>query len=266
MACNLVSSFSAAKRSTAGELVLKGQHLNEKVDELSFLHNATDRLRLSIELEDVLTSVARDVTQGIGYERVLVALVNEDANTLDEKVSLGFDGKERELLSEGLEDGGIFSDAVHGRKAQYVANAALDSRVPAGLVESLNLNEFAIIPMAGKDRCVGVLIIDNRKSQKPMRKDKLDIVSTFASTAAKAGSISLAIAVKGEYGVRGCLIPSRTAEDLMRARKPDSGALAGHPRSSVSSCVSARTMATRFCWTTERATSTVARLTVSPMS
>lgn len=181
----LQSSYKRLEQA-AGELSLKSQHLNEKVDELSFLRDATDRLRLGIELDDILASVARDITDGLGYERVLVGLVNEDKGTIEEKVSLGFVGKERELLSEPLEPGGIFSAAVSGRQAQYVAQAALDRRVPARLVEYMNLKEFAVIPMVGKDRTVGALIIDNRRSQKPIRKDKLDIISTFASTAAMA--------------------------------------------------------------------------------
>jgi len=176
----------AKLESTAGELELKSRHLNEKVGELSFLHDATDRLRVSVDLDDILASVCRDITEGLGYERVLAALVSEELKALEEKVSLNFDGKERELLAEPLETNGVFSAAVMEHTVQYVAQASLDPKVPARLVELLDLKEFAVIPMVGKDRCVGVLLIDNRKSLKPMRKDKLDIVSTFASTAAMA--------------------------------------------------------------------------------
>jgi len=172
--------------STAMELEQKSRHLKEKVGELSFLHDATDRLRLSIELEDILTSVARDVTEGQGYDRVMVALVNEQAGTVEEKASIGFEGRERELFSEPSESHNILSAAVSERKVQYVAQAALDSRVSRSFADSLQLNEFAVIPMSGKDRCVGAILVDNRKSSRPMRKDKLDILATFASTAAMA--------------------------------------------------------------------------------
>ena len=172
--------------ATAGELEMKSVNLREKVSELSFLHDATDRLRLSIELDDILASVARDITEGLGYDRVLVALVNDRQKTIEEKVSVGFDGKERELLSEPLDSHNVIFSAVMERKVQYVAQASLDSRVPRKLAEGLGLREFSIIPMVGKDRCVGVLLVDNRKSSKPMRKDKMDILATFASTAAMA--------------------------------------------------------------------------------
>ncbi len=181
----LQSSYGQLE-ATAGELGMKSANLKEKVGELSFLHDATDRLRLSIDLDDILASAARDITEGPGYDRVLVALVNERAKTIEEKVSIGFDGRERELLSEPLDSHSVLSAAVYERKVQYVAQASLDSRVPARLADSLGLREFAIIPMVGKDRCVGALLIDNRKSSKPMRKDKLDILTTFAATAAMA--------------------------------------------------------------------------------
>ena len=172
--------------TTAGELELKSQHLNEKVGELSFLHDATDRLRQSIELDDILSSAAKDITEEVGYDRVLLALVNEQTRTLEEKISIGMGGRERELLSEPLDSKGIFAAAVRERSVQYVAQASLDSRIHAKTAEQLNLNEFAIIPMVGKDRCVGVILVDNRRTMKPMRKDKLDILATFASTAAMA--------------------------------------------------------------------------------
>ena len=128
--------------------------MKEKVGELSFLHDATDRLRLSIELEDIIASVTRDIVTGQGYDRALVMLVNEQARTIEEKASLGFEGMERELLSEPLEPHNIFGDAVTERKVQYVAQAALDSRVSRKLTDTLGLKEFAVIPMSGKDRCV----------------------------------------------------------------------------------------------------------------
>lgn len=172
--------------NTAGELELKSQHLNEKVGELSFLHDATDRLRQSMDLDDILSSAAKDITEEVGYDRVLLALVNEQTRTLEEKISIGMGGKERELLSEPLDNKGIFAAAVKERSVQYVAQASLDSRISAKTTEQLSLNEFAIIPMVGKDRCVGVILVDNRRTMKPMRRDKLDILATFASTAAMA--------------------------------------------------------------------------------
>ncbi|MBI5694159.1 MAG: response regulator [Nitrospirae bacterium] len=176
----------AQLEEAAAELELKGSHLNEKVAELSFLHDATDRLRLSIELDDILSSVVRDTTVGLGYERVLLALVDDSSKTLTERLAIGFDGKDRPPFSEPLDGSSVFAAAVSERGVQYVAQASLDSRVPKHVEESLNLKEFAVIPMVGKDRCVGALIADNRRTSMPIRKDKLDIMNTFASTAAMA--------------------------------------------------------------------------------
>jgi len=181
----LESSYSQLE-ATAQELEHKSKNLKEKVGDLTFFHEATDRLRLSIELEDIIASVTRDIVTGQGYDRALVMLVNEQTRTVEEKSSLGFEGVERELLSEPLEPHNIFGDAVAERKVQYVAQAALDSRVSRQLTSSLGLKEFAVIPMSGKDRCVGAILVDNRKTARPMRKDKLDILATFASTGAMA--------------------------------------------------------------------------------
>ncbi len=171
---------------TAMELEQKSQNLKEKVGELSFLHLATDRLRESIELTEILSSVARDVTEGQGYDRVIVLLVDEDDGRIEEKASLGFGDLPRQPVSMPLDVNNIFSVTVAEKTIQYVAQASLDSRVPEELITALDLREFAIIPMVGKDRCVGSVLVDNRKSQRPMRKDKLDILATFASTAAMA--------------------------------------------------------------------------------
>ena len=174
----------ARLETTAGELELKSQNLNEKVGELSFLHDATDRLRLSIELDEVLHSIARDVTEGLGYERVLVGLVDDDGKAIEERISFGMGGAARELLMEPLDTENIFAAAIKERAIQYVPQASMDMKVPPTLVEQLDLGEFAVIPMTGKDRCVGALLVDNRRSMRPMRRDKLDILATFASTAA----------------------------------------------------------------------------------
>jgi len=170
---------------TAGELEMKSLSLKEKVNELSFLHDATDRVRASIELEDILSSVARDVTEGLGYDRVVVALVDERTKTIEEKTRLGFD-PDGQKLSVSLEDKSVFAKTVSDGKTQYIAQASLDSRVPIALVEAFDLNEFALIPMVGKDKCVGLMLVDNRRSYRTMRRDKLDILAIFASTAAMA--------------------------------------------------------------------------------
>jgi signal transduction histidine kinase/CheY-like chemotaxis protein len=171
---------------TAMELEQKSENLREKVGELSFLHQATDRLRESIELTDILQSAARDITESQGYDRVLFFLLDDEADTLEEKASLGFGDKPRPPVSWSLDSNNIFSVAVMEKSVHYVAQAALDSRVPDELISALDLREFAIIPMVGKDRCVGVIMVDNRRSVRPMRKDKLDILATFASTVAMA--------------------------------------------------------------------------------
>ncbi len=176
----------ARLENTAGELELKSLNLNEKVGELSFLHDATDRLRLSIELDEVLHSIAKDVTDGLGYERVLVGLIDEEGKAIEEKISIGMGGMARELLMEPLDSENIFSYAIREKAIQYVPQASMDAKVPSRLVEQLGLGEFAVIPMTGKDRCVGALLVDNRRSMRPMRRDKLDILATFASTAAMA--------------------------------------------------------------------------------
>jgi len=181
----LAESYSRLE-STAMELELKSRQLREKLGEMSFLHDATDRLRMSIEMDDILNSVVGDVTAGQGYDRALIALVNEEKGLIEEKAEVGFDEELRESLEVSLTSHNVLSATVSERKVQYVAQATLDSRVPERVADELDLREFAAIPMVGKDRCVGVMLVDNNLSKEPLKKDKLDILVTFAATAAMA--------------------------------------------------------------------------------
>ena len=95
---DIEASYSQLE-TTAHELGLKSAHLKEKVGDLTFFHEATDRLRASIEIEDILASIAREIITGQGYDRALVTLVNEQIAALgagfgnDKSIALKIDSQ-----------------------------------------------------------------------------------------------------------------------------------------------------------------------------
>jgi signal transduction histidine kinase len=162
---------------------------------------------------------ALTVSEGGGFERALLFMLNERSETL--QGMLGVERKLAQLMlpedhGAGIWEAPCLTDAVlQAQMASRVNRKTLKQRVPMAaesplvrsirsgkvelvfepergtgaeqqLVEALALAPYACVPLVGKNRKLGVLVVDNPLSRQPVAVDQVRFLELFAALAASA--------------------------------------------------------------------------------
>ncbi|NPV45917.1 MAG: PAS domain S-box protein [Armatimonadetes bacterium] len=76
--------------------------------------------------------------------------------------------------------------AAHSRETIHVLDAGSDPRVPPELAEALGADEFVVAPMVVQDRIIGVAIADNRITQQSIHGPDIELLTALTNQAALA--------------------------------------------------------------------------------
>jgi signal transduction histidine kinase len=85
-----------------------------------------------------------------------------------------------------LPDEGVLALTVLNKKPYNITNAATDPMVIDKLRETLKVNSFATVPLIAKDRVIGVILVDNMFTQRPITDGDVRFLTMFAHQAALA--------------------------------------------------------------------------------
>jgi two-component system sensor histidine kinase HydH len=189
----------------------------ERVD-----HLANEALNLDRLLRIILTAATMGGT-GLGFNRAILLLTNERSNVLQGMMGVGpsswdeanhawtevarkhkslmewiqtgelFESKDTEFnaLARSIRvplepGGGILARTVLDKKAFNITNAAADPRVRQDKAEMLKVNSFATVPLVAKSRVIGVILVDNLFTQRPITDHDVRFLTMFAHQAALA--------------------------------------------------------------------------------
>jgi len=160
---------------------------------------------------------------GLGFNRAILLMTNERTNMLQGMMGIGptnweeagrawseVSAKHRSLL-EWIQTGEIFEHrdsalntlarsirvplapngnvlalTVHEKRPYNITDAASSSIVPRELREALRINSFATVPLVAKDRVIGIILVDNMFTQRPITARDMRFLIMFAHQAAFA--------------------------------------------------------------------------------
>ncbi|MBI5586321.1 MAG: GAF domain-containing protein [Deltaproteobacteria bacterium] len=196
----------------------------QMVKSLSILYQINSALMTRASYDELLGIILESITlkQGLGFNRAVLLLVNEESKTLDavkgssQASSGGAEEKGRGLseldlsqlllsraervtpenkaldkalrgLKISLQQGqGILVDTVLEGRSFLVANAREDPRTNKALVERLGINSFATIPIYSKDKAIGVIAVDHRADDHAITQEDMRILSMLGHQAGLA--------------------------------------------------------------------------------
>lgn len=180
-------------------------------------------LKLDEILYIILTGVTSHT--GLGFNRAILFLVNKRDSTLDGSIAIGPDTgeeadriwkqietekmtledlieaykKSKNILDSQLnrivrnikialkEDAGIIVlTALEGMPIHINKNNMPDKFVNNHVLSILKTEEAAIVPLKAKDKVVGVILVDNIFTHKPITKDDIRMLTMFANQAGLA--------------------------------------------------------------------------------
>jgi signal transduction histidine kinase len=178
---------------------------NERmVRNLTALQEISQILLTSVQEERLLEIILQGLTlkQGLGFDRVVVLMVDETTQTLSGAKGARRDGvgdipnlkalmlpppnpiEVSEWKIPLRVDQGPLALAVL-RKVPYHHHATGEGPgVPPALEGKYAASEFFVVPLVVKDRATGVILVDNQASGRPLESEPLHVLQMFATQAA----------------------------------------------------------------------------------
>lgn len=197
----------------------------EKIHQLSLLRKLAELMQGTLQIDRLLHLILTCVTAGtaLGFNRARLFLVDKNRNIVYGKMAVGPSsweeankiwgeiGNKYEKL-EGLikasednyrddtplhmitrlmaysltDEKEIIVSCIKNKKPILEKEAFNNPNINKNLVSMLDVNEFVCVPLVVRDDVIGVICADNIYSHKPITKEHVQLLSTFANHAALA--------------------------------------------------------------------------------
>ena len=196
--------------------------------ELSLLYEISNAMHTTLKLDEILYIILTAVTAhvGLGFNRAMLFLVNDNEGILEGKMGIGPDsGEEANRIWTHLEREKVdLDDLINNYKttSSQLANSQLNSFVKGirlslreekggvlamtlldgmplhftsetaqtpkqdALIGILKPEEFLTVPLKAKDKIIGVLFADNPYTHRPITGDDIRVLTMFANQAGLA--------------------------------------------------------------------------------
>ncbi|MBN1794070.1 MAG: GAF domain-containing protein [Candidatus Omnitrophica bacterium] len=157
-----------------------------RLEELSALHEISKSMQ-TLDLDAILHLILDGVTRAIGFDRTRLYLINEKDRTLECKMAVGVEHDKIIGINLPLDkEDSMVARAVIERQPFIVADALRDSRVNPRLKQLFGLKSFAVVPLVGRDKVLGIITADNLFSDRSISAEKFESLITFANQAGLA--------------------------------------------------------------------------------
>src|SRR3990172_4887916 len=197
-----------------------------RAQELSILNDIGTAMSTTLNLDRLLRIILTAATMGgsgLGFNRAILLLTNERTNMLQGMMGVGPTSWEEagrawsevsrvhKSLMEWIQTGALFEHrdsplntlakgirislqpneevlalTVLEKKPHNILDAASNPLVNTELRETLRVNSFATVPLVAKDRVIGVILVDNMFTQRPITDHDIRFLTMFAHQAALA--------------------------------------------------------------------------------
>ncbi|MEN6520703.1 MAG: GAF domain-containing protein [Armatimonadota bacterium] len=154
--------------------------LNQRIAEMSTISDLLRAINSTLDLSDVLDQVADNIIKVVGFDRCCVYLFDPRANEYVAGIKRGYeDGELPARVSLGAGTIGLAAKeciAVFNKGSRRKTGSGYRSR-------SKGQQSFLATPIVVRDQCIGVVVVDNAVTDRPVNPSKVDLLSTFVNQA-----------------------------------------------------------------------------------
>ncbi len=211
-------------RKRTAQLSALSEENEKKLQELSSLYRMSNTMLSTIRLNKLVHLILTALTSGDNpfFDRAMLFLLNERSATMqgmlgvtretagglinpvadtEEILASRWDISEEDMAKQQHAEfncqvrgsrleldktRNVASRAVLEKKLLYVADTAKEKRIDREFVRRLGIKSCAIAPLMARERVVGVVIVDNALSGKPISKDDLRFLQLVTNQAGMA--------------------------------------------------------------------------------
>ncbi|HRZ67755.1 MAG TPA: sensor domain-containing diguanylate cyclase, partial [Candidatus Omnitrophota bacterium] len=209
---------------------MEKRSLQEMLDriraELTIFYEIGNAMRSTLNLDEILFIILTGVTshEGLGFNRAMLFLVNEEDNTIEGKMGIGphsveeagriwnriksermsledlisaysfykKGGSELDKIVRNIkvplrEDSGVLAMTVAEGMSFEITNEHTRRNIEGDpVLQSLKTEYFVTVPLRAKDKVIGVILADNIFTKKAITKDDIRTLTMFANHAGLA--------------------------------------------------------------------------------
>lgn len=167
------------------------QHVKKKIGDLN---DITEALRSTMDLDSVLQLILRSLTKEIGFDRAFIFLLETEnfKEVLKGTIGIGVPVELLHAFNFPISNPPFYviDKTVLEKRPFIIRDAKKDPSCNKTMVELLDLEEFATVPLEAHDKVLGVLVVDRTDKENPAYRhisdEEISLLSIFANQAAIA--------------------------------------------------------------------------------
>ncbi|MBI5555973.1 MAG: GAF domain-containing protein [Elusimicrobia bacterium] len=164
--------------------------LQQKMDHIAALHELSEASSKRLDEEKILRIALTAGIKGLGFERGVLYLINQEEQVIEGKLSVGMTDfiSEREIQKRHVPLYGtdILNEVVRHNHAYNVVDPAHDQRCDRQFMSETKTKAFCLVPIRTSERIIGIFSADNYFSSRLITDEQVGNLATFANTAGLA--------------------------------------------------------------------------------
>ncbi|OGS35126.1 MAG: hypothetical protein A2474_01705 [Elusimicrobia bacterium RIFOXYC2_FULL_34_12] len=169
------------------ELEEKNVMLKQKTETLTILNRINKAMISTTDLDRILGLILEAVQKDLNFDRTIIFLIEN--STLQPEKGIGIENEELEKLAISIKDKNNFIIKTITEAKPKIIFSIEEEMIPRNFTEvykNLKPNLLAAIPLISKDKVIGLVIVDNTKSQREIEEKDIRNLSTFTNQAGLA--------------------------------------------------------------------------------
>ena len=164
--------------------------VKRRYKQMEIVYKIGSELTSDIELDKVLGSIIRGVQEGLGYDRVGIFEVEEEETKIRGRLGVDRWGKPENIehqVYDISEEGNSLARVARGDiEVFFTEDAHQDlTEIQKQYLEE-GVKQNAVVPMRAKGNIIGMIAVDNLISKRPIDREEIHLLMTFAAQAAVA--------------------------------------------------------------------------------
>jgi signal transduction histidine kinase/CheY-like chemotaxis protein len=174
-----------------GELQLANLNLERKIDELTALHEIGKAISATLDLDMLLDASLKAITAHLKFDRALVMLVDESQQLLMGARLMGGTPEMAVMVGQlsvsTTDTNSLLVHVLRAPEPLLVQDVSqMGGQTTQGIARALGAKAFLGAPLIHKGRAVGVLLVDNGVSQRPLVETDKELLYTVSNQIAVA--------------------------------------------------------------------------------
>src|SRR3989339_1331739 len=169
------------------EMEEKNIMLKQRTETLTTLNRINKAMISTTDLDRILGLILEAVQKDLNFDRTIIFLIEN--STLQPEKGIGIENEELEKLAISIKDKNNFIIKTITEAKPKIISSIEEEMIPRNFTEvykNLKPNLLAAIPLISKDKVIGLVIVDNTKSQREIEEKDIRNLSTFTNQAGLA--------------------------------------------------------------------------------